>query len=248
MPPERISGYNPADFPPFAVTVDVVVLTVTPEGLGTVLIRRGKAPYAGAYALPGGFVLPDEDLADAAARELREETGVRLRPAELHQIGAFGAPDRDPRMRVVSVAYMAAVPDLPTPRGGSDAASAELCTLDPGRPSRRYLNLAFDHHEILDAAVRHLARLVEETPEATRFCPRTFTLADLRHVYEAIWGTELDPANFRKRVLRSEGFVEPVGEKRLPSPGLGRLAETYRRGPARELVPPLRRPGTYFHE
>ena len=244
MASEPVSAYNPRDFPPFAVTVDVVVLTVTPNGLGTVLIRRAKEPFAGAYALPGGFVLPDEDLPDAAARELREETGLRLRPSELHQIGAFGAPGRDPRMRVVSVAYMAAVPDLPTPRGGSDAASAELVRLDPSRPARRTLELAFDHHEILDAAVARLVRLVEETPEATRFCARTFTLAQLRHVYESVWGVLLDAANFRKRVLRTEGFVEPVGEKRLPEQGIGRLAETYRRGGARELIPPLRQPGT----
>ena len=237
--------YDARKFPPFAVTVDVIILTITRHGLSAVMIRRGSEPFEGALAIPGGFVKPDEDLDDAAVREFGEETGLQLRRSDLIQIGAYGAPDRDPRMRVVSVAYVALVADLPEPKGGSDAASAEIRAVKP--MLERRVKLAFDHHRILSDAVDRIRNLVEHTPAATRFCPPAFTLADLRQVYEAVWDVSLDPANFRKRVLKTKDFVQPTGLKRLPKGDLGRLAETFERGPARELTPPLRRPGTYFH-
>jgi 8-oxo-dGTP diphosphatase len=291
--------YNPRDFPPFAVTVDVVVLTVLRQGLAALLIRRGKPPFQNSLALPGGFVQPDEDLPNAAIRELREETGIEVGAEQLIQLGAWGAPDRDERMRVVSIGYLAAIADLPPPRAGSDADDAELhvvssapetepvklassadflrerlreeALMEPsplrspewidfenepvdfsllleGPVALDPADLAFDHAEILEFAKKRLERLIEETPLATSFCPPTFTLAELRQVYEAIWGVRLDAANFRKRVLMTPGFVVPTSSKRLPTDGRGRLAETYVRGPATELVPPLRRPGTYFRD
>src|SRR4051794_30423601 len=107
----------------FMVTVDLVILTIRRSGLCALLIRRAIPPFQGAHALPGGFVLDHEDLGDAAARELSEETGV---PAgHLEQLGSYGSPTRDPRGRVVTIAYLALVPDAPTPRAGSDAATAE---------------------------------------------------------------------------------------------------------------------------
>ena len=123
----RPEGYDPGAFAPIAVTVDVVLLTVVERQLMVLLIQRGKPPFEGAWALPGGFVEPDEDLAEAAARELLEETGIGVEPESLRQVGAYGHPDRDPRMRVVTVAYGATVAQLPeVPRGGSDAAHAGL--------------------------------------------------------------------------------------------------------------------------
>lgn len=151
----RPEGYDPRAFAPFAVTVDIVLLTMVERELNVLLIRRGKPPYEGAWALPGGFVEPDEDLADAAARELLEETGISHEQSRLLQLGAYGHPDRDPRMRVVAVAYGAIVPRLSErPRGGSDASHAELVPVDDVEGNR--LQLAFDHRQIVEDAVSTL--------------------------------------------------------------------------------------------
>ena len=145
------NDYNPSDHPPFAVTADVIVLTVVEGALHVALVERGNDPYKGKWALPGGFVEPDEDLPEAAARELEEETGIRSDTTGLTQLGAYGAPGRDPRMRVVTVAFWTIQPGLSELTGGSDAASAHLVPVeealaDPG-------DLAFDHHQILSDAV-----------------------------------------------------------------------------------------------
>lgn len=139
----------------FAVTADVVLLTVVERSLKVLLIQRGNPPYEGAWALPGGFVEPDEDLAEAAARELLEETGIGLEPESLRQVGAYGHPDRDPRMRVVTVAYGAIVAQLAkVPRGGSDATRAELVPVAEVQSDR--VRLAFDHRRIVEDAVPRL--------------------------------------------------------------------------------------------
>jgi 8-oxo-dGTP diphosphatase len=143
-------GFDPYAHPPFAVTADVAVFT--DDLRQVVLVERGSEPFKGAWALPGGFVDIDEDLVDAAARELAEETGLELSTEQLHQLGAYGTPGRDPRMRVVSVVFWASVADLPQPQGGSDAAAAFLQPVEglPAEPDR----LAFDHHMIIGDALR----------------------------------------------------------------------------------------------
>ncbi|MEI7991970.1 MAG: NUDIX domain-containing protein, partial [Actinomycetota bacterium] len=118
--------HNPRDFPSFAVTVDIAIFTLVDHQLNAVLIRRGATPFLGALALPGGFVKPDEDLLAAAVRELQEETTLSVDPADLIQVGAYGAPRRDPRERVVSIAFAALVANLDKPTGGSDAATAAV--------------------------------------------------------------------------------------------------------------------------
>ncbi|MCY4102617.1 MAG: NUDIX hydrolase [bacterium] len=139
----------------FAVTVDIVLLTVVKRSLEVLLVRRGKPPYEGAWALPGGFVEPDEDLPEAAARELLEETGIGVAADSLQQVGAYGHPDRDPRMRVVTVAYRAVVAQLAqTPQGGDDAAHAGLVPMAEVRSGR--VTLAFDHRQIVEDAVSRL--------------------------------------------------------------------------------------------
>lgn len=146
-------GYNPADYPPFAVTVDVVLFSYVDDRLHVLMIERGQDPWKGRLALPGGFVDEDEDLPDAAVRELKEETGITA-PADLVQLGAYGDPDRDPRMRIVSVAYWAFVDELDEPKGGDDAADALLVPVDEvlTHPDR----LASDHHLIVTDAVKRL--------------------------------------------------------------------------------------------
>jgi 8-oxo-dGTP diphosphatase len=224
-------------FPPFAVTVDLVVLTVRRDALHVLLVTRGEEPFAGKLALPGGFVHADEGLERAAARELREETGLHKVPGHLEQLGSYGNPDRDPRMRVVSVAFLALAPDLPDPVAGSDAAAAHWL------PVREVLGgrgrLAFDHCQILRDGVERAKAKLEYTPLATAFCPPAFTVAQLRHVYEAVWQEQLDPRNFHRKVTRTPGFLVDTG--RSVNPGPGRPAALFRRGHLETLVPPLLR-------
>jgi 8-oxo-dGTP diphosphatase len=233
--------YDPSDYPPVAVTVDIVLLTIHDDALAALLIRRGGEPYQGSYALPGGFIQPGEDLAEAAARELAEETGVN--DLHLEQLGSYGAPKRDPRMRVVSVAYLGLTPDPPAIAGGSDAASAEWAPvtafLDASLPDQPTL-LAFDHQEILKDGVERARSKLEYTALATAFCPDEFTVAELRRVYEIVWGVELDARNFHRKITGTLGFLEPT--EQMTSRGGGRPAQLYRRGPTSTLNPPLLRP------
>jgi 8-oxo-dGTP diphosphatase len=224
----------------FRVTVDLVVLTIRSSdrhpggGLQVLLVRRGVPPHQGRWALPGGFVLEHEDLPDAAERELTEETGVTPGAGHLEQLATYGAPRRDPRGRVVTVAYLALLPDLPAPVPGTDAAAAAWHEV--AAPPR----LAFDHALILADGVERARAKLEYTSLAAAFCPPEFTIARLREVYEAVWATELDPRNFHRKVTSTSGFVEPVG--RRTGGGRGRPAELYRRGDASTLYPPLLRP------
>ena len=234
-----VPGYDSSRYPPFAVTVDLVVFTVVEGRLQVVLVERGGEPFAGRLALPGGFVRPDEDLLDAAVRELAEETAVNTPTGHLEQFGAYGAPGRDPRMRVVTVGYWAIVPKLREPRGGSDAAAAYLVPVDEAlaQPDR----LAFDHHQILSDALERARRSLETTTVALDFCDPEFTISDLRKVYQAVWGTELDQGNFQNKVVQIPGFIVQTGRHRRGEKG--RPPELYRRGDASEIDPPFRRTG-----
>jgi len=222
--------------PKVTVAVDLVVLTVRDGSLVALVVRRGVAPYKGRWALPGGFVLPDEDLPDTAARELEEETG--LRQAHLEQLATYGAPRRDPRGRVISVAYLALLPDLPAPVAGSDASDARWADVDELLADRK--QLAFDHHVILRDGVERARSKLEYSPLAAAFCPEEFTIAELRRVYEAVWGTELDPRNFHRKVTGTPGFVAPT--RATTTRDGGRPAQLYRAGTATLLHPPMLRP------
>lgn len=268
------NSYDPSEFPPFAVTVDIAVFTlmdlpVPPKSgqaprqeLAAVLIVRGGDTEAGRYALPGGFVHVDEDLSEAAIRELHEEAGLELPESAIHQFRAYGTPKRDPRMRVVTVAHTALTSIDVALAAGTDAKEVEIV------PVRKVLNgeisLAFDHNQILNDALVFIRGLVEETSAILELIPESFTLTELRHACEAVWGYEVDRATFNKRVLHIEGFLEaddeesyrssPPGDYLLMSMDLplmetpskpstrGRPAKQYRRGGAETLHPPLLRP------
>ncbi|MFI7348111.1 NUDIX hydrolase [Streptomyces sp. NPDC049936] len=229
-------GYDKHAFEPFAVTVDLAVLTLRAGALHVLLVERGQEPYAGRWALPGGFLLPDESAETAARRELAEETGLAdVTGLHLEQLRTYSEPGRDPRMRVVSVAFAALLPDPPEPHAGTDAAEARWMPYDEAR------GLAFDHDRILADARTRVGGRLEYTCLATAFCPPEFTLGELQQVYETVWGAPLDRPNFRRKVLATPGFVEPVpGAARLTG-GRGKPAALYRAGTATTLHPPLLR-------
>ncbi|MFI6267613.1 NUDIX hydrolase [Micromonospora zamorensis] len=239
---EFLAAYDPRAYPSVAVTVDVVALTIRDDALHLLLIRRGQAPFEGHWALPGGFVQPDEDLTVGARRELAEETGLGgegLRRVHLEQLGSYGAPDRDPRMRVVSIAHLAFAPDLPDPAAGTDADEAIWLPVT-ALTSRQ---LAFDHGRIIDDALERARSKLEYTPLATRFLAAEFTISELRAVYETVWGHPLHAGNFHRKVLSVPGFVESTGAstERGGARG-GPRARLYRAGDARLLHPALLRP------
>ncbi len=233
VPPD----YDPAQFPAFAVTVDVVVLTVAESELQVLLVRRGVPPFEGMWAIPGGFKRPEETLDEAAARELGEETGVD--GATMRQFAAYGDPGRDPRMNVVTVAYFSVLREVDGVAGGTDAAAAALVPVDD--VLRDKIDLAFDHARIVRDSVERVRVDLELTGIATAFVGPTFTLAELRTVYEAVWCVELDAANFRRSVVAEEGWVIPTGRRARSGSGGGRPAELYRPGQAWKHGGPIHR-------
>lgn len=228
--------YNPSDYPPFAVTVDLSILTIRDGALSVLLVQRAEEPYAGSWALPGGFVGPDEDALTAARRELHEETGT-LFDGHLEQLATYSDPDRDPRMRVVSVAHVAFAPNLPQPQAGSDAAAARWWQVADVLGGE--LDLAFDHARILADALERVRSKLEYTTLATQFVGQPFTLGELRAVYLAVWGAAPDLANFRRKVLATPGFVRPL--ERTASRRQGRPALLYEAGDGTVLQPAMLR-------
>jgi len=233
------AGYDPSQFPAFAVTVDVVILTMSDSRLHVLLVRRGVAPFEGMWAIPGGFKRPTETLDEAAKRELREETGVdgaRL----LRQFGAYGDPARDPRMNVVTIVYFAVLREVGGIVGGTDAAAAALIPVSDVLSGE--IELAFDHATIVRDAVERVRHDLELTGIATAFVGATFTLTELRGVYEAVWGVQLDAANFRRSVLTDDGWVIRTGRRARPGPAGGKPAELYRAGRMWKYGSPIRHP------
>jgi 8-oxo-dGTP diphosphatase len=182
------------EYPRPALTVDAVVFAFDDQDLKVLLIRRGLAPYAGKWALPGGFVHMDESLETAVRRELKEEAG--LANIFLEQLYTFGEPHRDPRGRTVSVAYYALVKladyQLVAASDAADAAWFPLTDLPP---------LAFDHEKIVEVARRRLQGKVRYQPIGFELLPRKFTLSQLQHLYETVLERPLDKRNFRKKIL-----------------------------------------------
>ena len=206
------------NYPHPAVSVDIVIFTVRDDALNVLLIERALPPHQGEWALPGGFIRLDESLKHAAWRELKEETGVNA--AYLEQLYTFGHPKRDPRERVISVAYFALLPsDRLEIRAASDARNVAWFDV------REVPQLAFDHNKILTKARQRLAAKLEYSTIALQLMPDTFTLPELQHVYERIRGGPIDKRNFRKRI-RALKVVEPTGGERRT--GARRPAKLYR--------------------
>jgi 8-oxo-dGTP diphosphatase len=232
------AGYDTSQFPAFAVTVDVVILTMAGGRLQVLLVRRGVAPFEGMWAIPGGFKRPTETLDEAAKRELAEETGVDS-ASLLTQFGAYGDPGRDPRMNVVTVGYLAVLRDVGMVVAGTDAAAAALVPVSGALNGK--IGLAFDHAQILRDAVERVRVDLGRTGIATAFVGPTFTMAELRAVYEAVWGVQLDGANFRRSVVSEAGWVIPTGRRARPGAPGGKPAELYRAGRMWKYGSPIRR-------
>lgn len=207
--------------PPFAVTVDLVLMTVADGILSVLLQRRVEEPFADQLALPGGFVGIEEALDDAARRVLVGKAGVAAQDsAWLEQLYTFGDPQRDPRMRTVSVAYFALLPHAVLERAVTSKADLALRPVkEPCEP------LAFDHAAIIAAAHERLRGKLDYTPIAFALLPDLFTLRDLQTVHEAIIGTALNKPAFRRRMLDT-GWIEATGERETETPF--RPAELYR--------------------
>ncbi len=214
------NGYLPPDPERPSVTTDVVIFSLREKDLKVLLIRRGYPPYKGKWALPGGFMHTAESLEDAARRELEEETGVRN--VYLEQLYTFGDPKRDPRGRVLTVAYVALVPEDVTARAGDDAAEAEWHSVY-SLPA-----LAFDHADILTYALRRLRYKLEYTSVGFELLGNEFTLSELQAAYEIVLGEKLDKRNFRRRILEANILAETRRYREGPGAGQGRPAQLYR--------------------
>lgn len=196
--------YYTYKYPHPAVTVDCVVFGVVSSCLEILLIQRNNEPFKYQWALPGGFVNIDEDLEDAARREIFEEIG--LQPPFLEQIGAFGRPDRDPRERVISVAYYTMVKtDKLNLTAGSDALDYQWFYI------RNLPPLAFDHSEIIQRAIDLLAKKVRHEPFGLELLPSKFKLSLLQNIYQDVLNKPLDKRNFRKKLMELK-LVIPLNE------------------------------------
>lgn len=218
------AAYDPSHYERPSVTVDVVILTLREGRLKVLLIKRKRWPFEGMWAIPGGFVNPDESLEDAAERELKEETGVG--DVYLEQLYTFGDPGRDPRTRVITVVYYALMrSDRLRLRAADDAADAGWFSLHD------LPELAFDHHKILSYTLQRLRGKLEYTTIGFQLLPREFTLSELQEVYEAILGRPLDKRNFRKKLLQTGILERADGTRRV---GQHRPAQLYRFSPKAE--------------
>lgn len=212
------------DFPHPAVTADIVIFTIRDRKLKILLVRRAGEPYRGAWALPGGFVESNEALDQAATRELEEETGVT--GVFLEQLYTFGEPNRDPRERVITVAYYALIPsDRLRLQAADDAEAVGWFAMDD-LPA-----LAFDHADIIAMAHKRLVAKFAYSTIAFAFMPAKFTLTELQEVYEIIRQEAIDKRNFRKWALSLKQIQETKEKRRV---GIHRPAKLYR----------LKRPGT----
>jgi len=208
-----------------AVTVDIVIFTLRDDDLQVLLVKRKYPPYQGLWAIPGGYVQADESLEAAAIRELREETGIGVGDLEtgatvpyIEQLYTFGDPGRDPRGRVITVAYFALVPAPLATQAGSDASDAAWKSV------RNLPEMAFDHARIVQYALKRLRYKLEYSAVGFQLLPPAFTLSELQRAYETVLGEKLDKRNFRRRILQAQ-VIEETGQYQT---GEGRPAMLYR--------------------
>ncbi len=217
-----LEKYRPKDYPRPSVAVDLVIFTIIDAQLRVLVVKRQEHPFKGDWALPGGFVRvgetakeQGEDLDFAARRELQEETGLDPERVHIEQLFTFGRANRDPRMRVISVAYFALVrPDLaPFVKAGGDVSHAEWLPVEQFKKTE----LGFDHREVIETALTRVRGKLEYSGIAFDLVPLTFTIPELRHVYSIVLDKEMDPGNFRRKFNRmlEDGLIEQAPGKRI---------------------------------
>ncbi|MGH9057925.1 MAG: NUDIX hydrolase [Acidimicrobiales bacterium] len=212
-----------------SVTADLVALSIREGRLHVLLKPCSVTPFRRRQALLGEFLGPDVRLEEDVRAQLAEAS---VTASHLEQLGTFDSPDRDPRGRIVSVAYLALVA-----AGGP----AELADRRRWTPVDTAAPLAFDHGAILAAAVERLRERLEYSTVAAALCPTEFSVTELRTVYEVVWGRPLDASNFHRKVIGTEGFLEATGRRVPLDVGVGRPPALYRRGPATVLHPGILR-------
>lgn len=215
---EPAEQYDASRYERPSVTVDVVIFTLQDRELHVLLVQRKHWPHEGRWAIPGGFINMDESLEQAARRELEEETGVR--DIYLEQLYTFGEPKRDPRTRVISVAYIALVSaDKQKLRASEESTDVRWF------PVRRLPGaLAFDHDTILATGLERLRSKLEYTTLAFQLLPEVFSILELKHIYEQIWGEAIDKGNFYRKI-KDANILEDTGMRRE---GRGRPTTLYR--------------------
>ena len=223
-----LAEYDPTAYPAVAASVDVVVLTIRDGSLCALLVEREHEPFRGWWALPGTFLRPDEDADYAVLRSVANKTGVLVRHAE--QLRTYTLPERDPRMRVVSVAYLSFGPVVDT----NDETHPPLAGVQWCPVFAQRVRLAFDHQSILIDAVERAQNKIEYSTLAPQFLSEEFTIGELMGVYETVWNRPINKPNFYRKVKASKGFLIATGEMR------GKTA-LYRAGDAQTLFPPIRR-------
>lgn len=241
-----LRAYDPWSYPAMAVNAEVALFSMRDEGLCLLLIERKGHPHRGRFALPSWFMQPNESIEVTARRALIEETSLALDPSHLEQLKTYSTPGRDPRdckVRITSVAYVAFMPDPGQPEPGTHARSAAFIPVDELADvgTDGTVELAFDHATIIGDALERLSAKLEYTTVAAAFLPDEFTLAELRGIYESVWGTTLDPGNFTRKVTGVDGFVAPLETRRKTG---GRSAQLFTHGGATWMLPPMMRPAT----
>jgi 8-oxo-dGTP diphosphatase len=260
-----LKRYDPRAFAPVAVTADVVALTIRQAQLCVLLVKRARPPFEGRWALPGSFLRPHqtvdgseqwESLEQAAIRALADKTGLSaasvpeiLSGIHLEQLCSYGGPGRDPRMTVVSVAYMAFGPDFSEPQAGPGTSEARWVpvtalnlTVERGQVAGSEFPLAFDHAQIVYDGLERARAKLEYTGLATAFLEEPFTLAQVRRVYEIVWNEKIHPSNFARKLLSARHLLVATGENTARgSAAGGRRSALYRRGDSLVLMPPILR-------
>lgn len=227
----------------FYVYVDTVVFTINPDRTADprdrleVLVMKRPDRRTNRWALPGGLVDDGERLESAAIRKVAEETGIAVNQRHLHQVGAFGEPDRDDRFRAISIAYMAL---MPHPGELRPVKNSEFAAFIPYRRLREKRLLEFDHSEIIHRARQVARAMLEDTDIALKFCRPKFTMTELRGVYEAFLQAPVDPANFRRKIDAVKGLVVPLDEWSDFGSSPGRPAQLHRAGNLGRLPVPIR--------
>ncbi len=217
-----LESYRPGASPRPSVTVDLVIFTIIDARLVVLLVKRKEHPFKGSWVVPGGFVRvgesaneQGEDLDAAAKRELAEETGLDPERVHVEQLATFGRAGRDPRMRVISVGYVALVrPDLaPIVKAGGDVSDVKWVSMD----ELKKLELGFDHREIVTTALTRIRAEVESSDVAFDLVPLTFTIPELRNVHAIVLDKDMDPGNFRRKFNRmlEDGLIEQAPGKRI---------------------------------